>query len=82
MSRVALKDYESEHQHTIYADRSCRRGEVSHMLGWIVICLSGLYAGRLLIEFLIAVPPPEYMISRIIVVISGLIVGWSLRKRI
>jgi hypothetical protein len=51
------------------------------MLGWIVIGLSSLYGGWLFLAFLIAIPPPEYMLPRIIIVIAGLTIGWTLTKK-
>jgi hypothetical protein len=51
------------------------------MFGWIIVGLSALYGGWLAVAFVIAVPPPEYMMPRIVLTTAGFVVGWYLRKK-
>jgi len=55
-------------------------GRVSWALGWLVIALSCVYAGWLLLAFVVAVPTPDYMLPRILVVGISLFVGTTFVK--
>jgi len=51
------------------------------MMGWVIITWSCLYAGWLVIGFVVAVPPPDYLIPRMVVVAVGIVAGWALTRK-
>jgi|TARA_R110001592_G_C13190379_1_gene752528 hypothetical protein len=52
------------------------------LAGWIIIVISVIYGCWIALAFVIAVPPPEYMIPRIIIVVVGLVGGWHLKEKL